>query len=49
MRRIVTGALIAGGVAASLVLPPLGGIEVWKYVLGAVSLWLFVLAGRANR
>jgi hypothetical protein len=49
MGRIGAGALIALAVFASVALPPVAGIEMWKYVLAAVSLWLFVLAGRSPR
>ncbi len=49
MRRLIVGALIAVAVFASVALPPIAGIAVWKYVLGAVAIWLFVLAGRTSR
>jgi len=46
VRNIVLGALVATIVATMVVSPRIGGIEAWKYVLGAVGVWLFVVAGR---
>jgi hypothetical protein len=46
----VKGNLIAGftiGVllAFPLIVPAIGGIDTWKYMLAAAGLWLFVRAG----
>jgi hypothetical protein len=46
---MAAGLAIALVLFAIVVMPPIGGIEVWKYVLGAISLWLFFLAGRSER
>jgi len=53
---IVKGNLIVGFAVAVLlampfIVPAIAGIDTWKYLLGAIGLWLFVRAGmsRPNR
>lgn len=46
MRTIIIGALTAAALAFVVAVPSVGGISTWKYILGAIGLALFVLAGR---
>ena len=45
LRHLVVGALVAIGIAL-LLIPSLGGIATWKYVLAALGLALWLLAER---
>jgi len=46
VRRIVLGAGVAIVTVFMLVVPSIDGVSTWKYVLGAIGLVLFFLAGR---
>ena len=43
LRNIVVGAVVATAIALMLI-PSLGGISTWKYVLAAIGLALWFLA-----
>jgi hypothetical protein len=46
--NLVSAAAAAGVVALLLAVPSIGGVSTWKYVLAAIGLALFVLAGRGK-
>jgi hypothetical protein len=45
MRNLAGGLAVALLLAAPFVVPVIAGIDTWKYLLGAVGLWLIVRAG----
>jgi hypothetical protein len=48
-RNLIGGLVVAGLLALPFVVPVIGGIDTWKYLLGALGLWLFVRAGASAR
>jgi uncharacterized membrane protein YeiH len=46
LTRIVLGILVAGVIALMLAVPQIGGVDTWKWVLGAIGLAVFLAAGR---
>ena len=46
--NLVGGLGLAVLLAAPFVVPTIAGISTWKYVLGAVGLWVFVRAGMSR-
>ena len=46
VRRTIIGALTAIALAFAMAVPTVRGISTWKYLLGAIGLALFLLAGR---
>ena len=44
-RNLAGGLLVAVLLAVPFVVPVIAGIDTWKYLLGAVGMWLFVRAG----
>jgi hypothetical protein len=44
-RNLAGGLVAALLLAAPLIVPVIAGIDTWKYLMGAVGLWLFVRAG----
>jgi len=49
LRNVVLAAAAASLVALLLAVPSIGGVSTWKYVLAAMGLALFVLAGRGTK
>jgi hypothetical protein len=45
-RTLAVGATIAVVLAFVIVIPEIGGVSTWKYVLAAIGLILIILAGR---
>ena len=45
LRNLIGGLLVALLIALPFVVPVIAGIETWKYLMGAVGLWIFVRAG----
>jgi uncharacterized membrane protein YeiH len=45
VRRLVVAAFIAVALAFFIAVPRIAGIEMWKWLLAAVGLTLFILAG----
>ena len=48
-RNLIGGLLVAGLFALPFVVPVIAGIDTWKYLLGAIGLWLFIRAGAGAR
>ena len=48
-RNLIGGLVVAGLLALPFAVPVIAGIDTWKYLLGAVGLWLFVRAGAGAR
>jgi uncharacterized membrane protein YeiH len=46
VNNIVLGAVAAIVIAFTLAVPSVHGISTWKYVLAAIGVMLFVVAGR---
>jgi uncharacterized membrane protein YeiH len=46
VRLIIVGAVTAIVLAFVVAVPTVHGVSTWKYVLGAIGLVLFLLAGR---
>ena len=46
--NLAGGLLVAAAIALPFVIPVIAGIETWKYLLGAIGLWLFVRAGMSR-
>jgi hypothetical protein len=49
LRNLVGGLVVAGLLAAPFIVPTIAGVGTWKYLLGALGLWLFVSAGMGRR
>ena len=47
-RNIALGATVAILLAFTTVVPTIRGVSTWKYVLAAIGVLLFVLAGRSE-
>jgi hypothetical protein len=45
LHNLAGGLLVAAAIALPLIVPVIAGIDTWKYLLGAIGLWLFVRAG----
>ncbi len=45
LKNLAGGLAVAVLLAAPLVVPAIAGISTWKYLLGAIGLWVFVHAG----
>ena len=48
MRNLVGGFLVAALLAGPFIVPSVAGISTWKYLLGAIGLWLFGRAGMSK-
>jgi hypothetical protein len=48
VRRLAVAALVAFGIFLFMAVPRIAGIETWKWLLAAVGLTVFVLAGVAR-
>jgi hypothetical protein len=48
IRNLAGGILAAALLAAPFVVPSVAGISTWKYLLGAMGLWLFGRAGMSK-
>ena len=49
MRRLTVAALIAFAIFLFMAAPRIAGIETWKWLLAALGLTMFVLAGVARQ
>jgi hypothetical protein len=49
IRNLAGGLLVAAAIAGPFAVPTVAGISTWKYLLGAIGLWLFVRAGMSRR
>ena len=47
-RNLAGGLLVAVLLAVPFVVPVIAGIDTWKYLLGAIGLWIFVRAGMSR-
>ncbi len=48
IQNLAAGLGLAVLLAAPFALPTIAGISTWKYLLGAIGLWVFIRAGMSR-